>query len=174
MDLSFIEKIAPTLASALGGPLAGIAVSTLGNALGWNDATKDDVTKMLSTGQLSGDQAAALQKAELELKQHESDNGFKFSELETRDMESARQREIAVKDKMPAVLAVLAISSGIIVTVMVFSGNAPALKDPVLAATAGTIVGYVFGEIKQVYAYYFGSTSSSRTKDATIAAQAAK
>lgn len=169
MDMSWLAKIAPTVAAALGGPLAGIAVSALGSALGLSEPTKQAVTEALQSGNLTGEQIAAIKLAEIQLKQRESDNGFKFAELATRDMESARNREIAVKDKTPAVLAGLAVVSGAIIGSLVLAGMTPALKDPALAATAGTVVGFVFNEIKQVYSYYFGTSASSGRKDATIA-----
>ena len=38
-----LKAIAPTIATALGGPLAGLAVDALGAAFGWTDATKEKV-----------------------------------------------------------------------------------------------------------------------------------
>ena len=37
----FLKTIAPTLASALLGPLGGVAVAAIGNVLGMSDATTD-------------------------------------------------------------------------------------------------------------------------------------
>lgn len=151
--------------------MAGIAVTALGNALGWQDATKDDVQKMLQTGQLSGDQLAAVKKAELELKQHESDNGFKFAELEIRDRESARAMQIANKSLTPEILSWIIVAGFFALNgYLIVEGNPDALSDVILGRIQGT-VDTAFGI---VLAFWLGTSRSSQNKDATIAAQAAK
>lgn len=170
MDLSFLEKIAPTLASALVGPLAGIAVTALGNALGWKDATKDDVTKMLSTGQLSGEQIAAVKVAELELKKTESDNGFKFAELEVRDRESARAMQTANKSATPEILSWLIVLSTLALEgYVLLYGLPPDAPDLVV----GRILGTLDLAFATVLTFWLGSSRQSQNKDATIHAQAA-
>lgn len=151
--------------------MAGIAVTALGNALGWADATKDDVQKMLQTGQLSGDQLAAVKKAELELKQHESDNGFKFAELEIRDRESARQMQIANKSWTPEILSwlIVVVTLGLEGAVLIY--GVPAQAPELLV---GRILGTLEGAFMTVIAFWLGTSRSSQNKDATIAAQASK
>lgn len=171
MDLTWLKGIAPTIASAFGGPLGGIAVSAITAAMGWKDGTKDDVLKMLSTGQLSGDQLAAVQKAELELKQHESDNGFKFAELEIRDRESARAMQIANKSLTPEILSWIIVAGFFALNGwLIINGNPDALADVILGRIQGS-VDMAFGT---VLAYWMGTSQSSRSKDNVIAAQAAK
>jgi len=60
-----VGTVAPGLATALGGPLAGAAVKVLGDKLlGRPDASQEEVAEALSAGSLSGDQIVALKKAE--------------------------------------------------------------------------------------------------------------
>lgn len=169
MDTDWLKNVAPTVASALGGPLAGIAVSALGKALGWTDATKDDVTKMISATSMTSEQVAALKKAEIELKQHESDNGFKFAELEIRDRESARAMQIAVKSYTPEVLSwIIVLGFFVLNGYLIYHGNPASLDDVILGRIQGT-VDTAFGI---VLAFWLGSSKQSQTKDVTIAAQA--
>jgi hypothetical protein len=171
MDLSWLKGVAPTVASALGGPLAGVAVTALGNALGWKDATKDDVTKMLSTSQLSGEQLAAVKTAELELKQHESDNNFKFAELEIRDRESARAMQIATKSSTPEILSwMIVVGFFALNGYLIVAGNPEALADVILGRIQGSI-DMAFGT---VLAFWLGTSQGSRNKDMVIAANATK
>jgi hypothetical protein len=171
MDLSWLKGIAPTVASALGGPLAGVAVTALGNALGWQDATKDDVTKMLATNQLSGEQLAAVKKAELELKQHESDNNFKFAELEIRDRESARAMQIANNSSTPEILSwMIVVGFFVLNGYLIVAGNPEALADVILGRIQGSI-DMAFGT---VLAFWLGTSQGSKNKDAFIAATATK
>lgn len=163
MDMTWLTKIAPTVATALAGPLGGVAVAALGKALGWDDATPEKVSAMLESGNLNGEQVAAIRQAELALKQHESDNGFKFAELEIRDRDSARQREMAVKDSTNQVLAFTIVGAFIAMVAATLLGYAK-----VESVLAGTLVGYLSAKAEQVLAYYFGSSRGSQAKDATI------
>ena len=169
MNLDWVKDLAPTVATALGGPLAGIAVKAIGGALGWDNATKDDVQKMLSTGQLTPEQAAAVRKAEIELKQHESDNNFKFAELEIRDRESARAMQVVTKSWTPEVLSWgIVLGFFILNGYLIIKGNPIGLDDVILGRIQGT-VDTAFGI---VLAFWLGTSKSSQNKDYTIAAQA--
>ena len=167
----WLLKLAPTVATALGGPLAGIAVSALGNALGVPDATQEKISDILQSGNMTGEQIAAVKVAELELKKHESDNGFKFAELEVRDRESARAMQIATKSNTPEVLSwlIVAATLGLEGWVLLYGlpSDAPEL-------VVGRILGTLDTAFTGVLAYWLGSTVGSKIKDATIATQAAK
>lgn len=171
MDMTWLEKIAPTVATALGGPLGGVAATMVGKALGWEEATPAKVQDLLQSGELTAEQVAAIRTAELQLKQHESDNGFKFAELEIRDRDSARQREVAVKDRIPGILG-LAITVGFfgVLTYMLKFGIAKEAGGEALLVMLGAL-GTSFGAI---ISYYFGSTSGSRAKDDVIKGLAGK
>lgn len=162
--MDWLKAIAPTVATALGGPLAGIAVSALGSALGMSDATKDKITEALQSGQLSSEHIAAIKQAEMQLKAHEQELGFKFAELEIRDRDSARQREMAVKDGTNKILAYTVVGSFIAMVGATLMGYAKI--DSVLA---GTLVGYLSAKAEQVLAYYFGSTKGSADKTKLLA-----
>lgn len=63
-----VGSVAPGLAAALGGPLAGAAVKVLADKLlGAPNASEEDVAAALSSGSLTGDQITALKQAEIEL-----------------------------------------------------------------------------------------------------------
>lgn len=164
MNLDWLKTVAPTVASALLGPLAGVAVEVVGSALGMTDATKDKVTEVLQSGNLNSDQIAAIRKAELELKQHEMDNGYKFAELEVADRKDARNREIQTKDNVNKILAYTIVGSFIAMVGACLLGYAK-----VESVLAGTLVGYLSAKAEQVLAYYFGSSRSSDNKTELLA-----
>jgi hypothetical protein len=63
-----IGSVAPGLATALGGPLAGAAVKVIADkVLGNPNATEADLATALSTGTLTGEQIQALKQAEIEM-----------------------------------------------------------------------------------------------------------
>lgn len=162
--MDWLKTIAPTIATALGGPLAGVAVEVVGAAMGWKDATKESVVDAISKGQLSGDQVLALKQAEIDLKAKEQELGFKFAELDIRDRDSARQREMSVKDNTNTVLAYTVVGAFVALVAGTMLGWAR-----VDSALAGTLVGYLSAKAEQVLAYYFGSTKGSFEKSRLLA-----
>lgn len=170
MNLDWLKAIAPTVASALGGPLAGLAVTAVGAAFGWSDATKDKVLDTLQTGNLTADQITALKVAEIEMVKNEREFGFKFAELEIRDRESARSMQIATKSSTPEVLSwVVIVSTVVLEGYVLLVGLPPEAPELVV----GRILGTLDMAFATVLAFWLGTSKSSQTKDATIAAQAA-
>lgn len=166
--MDWLKTIVPLLGTALGGPLGGAAAAMIADKLGIPDKTVQAVSEVLNSGRMSADQIASLKLAEIDFQKFLKEQNIKLEEISASDRDSARKREIAVKDKMPAVLAILILIAATYVSYMVFYGGSTAFKDPATAATAGTIVGYIFSELKAAFAYYFGTTASGQTKDATI------
>lgn len=176
-----ISSIAPTLATMLGGPLAGTAVTALESALGLTPgAGADGVTAAVAAGmtpeQISAIRAADQTHAE-RLKQMDIDvlklnDDFVASMVtaDNTDRASARDREIKVGGWTTPVLAWCIVGAALLTGICVVCGVMP--KDPVLATSAGVALGYLFAEAKTVTSYYFGSSSGSQAKDATIQAQA--
>lgn len=162
--MDWLKTIAPTVATALGGPLAGLAVDALGKAFGWQDATIEKVQELLASGQLNAEQIAAIKMAEMDLVKHERELGFKFEELLTKDRDSARQREAAVKDNTNKILAYVVVGAFIAMVASILMG-----WSKVESVMAGTLVGYLSAKAEQVLAYYFGSTKGSADKTALIA-----
>lgn len=167
----WLLKLAPTVASALGGPLAGLAVSALGSALGMPEATSSKITDLLQSGTMTGEQIAAIKQAELTLKTHESDNGFKFAELDVRDRESARAMQVATRSWTPEIISWVVILATVALEGYVLVAGLP-VQVPELVA--GRILGTLDAAFTTVLAFWLGSSISNRIKDATIANQAAR
>lgn len=164
MNLDWVKAVAPTVATVLGGPLAGLAVEAVGAAFGWEESTKEKVEAALTNGQLSGDQLLQLKQAELALIEKEQELGFKFAELDIRDRDSARNREVQVKDNTNKILAYTVVGAFVALVAGTMLGWAK-----VDSALAGTLVGYLSAKAEQVLAYYFGSTKGSADKTALLA-----
>lgn len=71
--MNFLKDIAPTIATALGGPLAGAAVSFLAGKLGLSDATQEKVQQVLA-----GADPVRLKELELDFAKFMADNGIKI------------------------------------------------------------------------------------------------
>lgn len=164
-----IGTAAPWLATALGGPLAGQAVSAIAGAMGLKPDSKiEDIQKALQAGQLTGDQMVALKQAEQQFQLAMQQAGFADTEhlasIAEQDRDSARQREIAVKDWTPRVLAYLIVASFIGVVAATLGGLSKV--DSVLA---GTLIGYLSAKCDLVFSYFFGSSASSDRKTELLA-----
>jgi len=154
--LDTLEKLAPTVASALGSPVAGMAVGALESALG---VSGDDVQKTIESGKLTGDQVAAIQQAELALKAKAQELGLDFAKLGNEDRASARQMQQNVKSWVPPFLAIAVTLGffGILVGLMLGKINQATEVDIMLGSLGTAWTGIV--------SFFFGSSASSQSKD---------
>lgn len=163
---NLIATVAPWIGTALGGPLGGMAVNAIGDALGLSDKTEASIKAALSGA--TPEQMLALKQADQSFAEKMQELGFaneqKLAELAMQDRDSARKREAAVQDWTPRVLAYALVGAFIAVIVGVLGGWGKA--DSVLA---GTLIGYLSAKAEQVVAYYFGSSSGSDKKTEIMA-----
>lgn len=103
--MSFLSTLLPTIGNLLGGPLGGLAVDAAAKALGMSDATADKVQKALTSGNLSADQIAALQSADLQLKTRMAELGIDAEKLAAADRASAREMQTSTGSWVPSTLA---------------------------------------------------------------------
>lgn len=113
---------------------------------------------------------AEAQQKLLELKQNGElkieEFAVKREEIAATDRDSARKREMEVKDKVPATLAFIVVICTFSTLGFVLTGKVALTGEQGLVV--GTIIGAVTTFVTQVLNYYFGSTSSSSQKNATI------
>lgn len=162
-----IGTVAPALATALGGPLAGMAVATIGSALGLGDAaTEDQISQVLQRP--TNDQLLALKKAEQDFTLRMRELDVDVERIHQADRDSARRRESSTGDVWtPRALAAVALAAFLACVWFVFSHKLTGM-DAAQIALIGGVVGYASAKADTVIAYYFGSSSSSASKDAMI------
>ena len=157
--MSWLTQIAPTIATAIGGPFGGLAYEAVSKVLGVN---QDDAKKMLEDGKLSADQIAAVQQAEITLKARAQELGLDFAKLSVEDRKSARDMQVSTKSKLPSILALL-------VTLGFFGILAGLMLGKV---EHGTEIDIMLGSLgtawSGIISFYFGSSSSSQSKDSMI------
>ena len=161
-----IGSIAPTIATALGGPVAGMAVKAISGALfGHENASEDDIMAALANP--NGDQLAALKKIDADFKVQMKSLDIDLERISAADRDSARNMEIQTRDWIPRVLAV-GVTVGFfgIVGYILHYGLPPTGGEALLMliGTLGTAWTSVMG-------FYFGSSAGSKQKtDALTAA----
>lgn len=161
-----LKTVAPTVASALLGPMGGIAVAAIGSAIGIDAPTQDKIAKAFTAGQLTPEAMEKIKLLELDYQNQEKERGFKYAELAFKDVGSARQMQIATHSKMPAVLTVM-------VTVGFFGILSLLFFHPELKGNE--IVMVMVGQLSAVWAgcvtFYTGTTYGSASKNAMLAAK---
>jgi hypothetical protein len=99
--------------------------------------------------------------AQLELIKMKDAGELETLRIELSDVDSARKREIEVKDRMPATLALLSLALFAAALWALLSGQVDKSNAEVVYLLLGTLNGIV----GTVFAYYFGTTRSSQQKN---------
>lgn len=165
-----LETIAPWIATALGGPMAGSAVTWAEKALGVAPGTfknGQDILNAVAGG--TPEQRLAFKQADNDFALHMQQLGFQdvetLAKIAEDDRDSARKREIAVKDWTPKVLAYgVTIGFFAILGFMLAHALPDGAKDPLLIMLGALQSAWV-----GVITYYFGSSSGSDRKTELLA-----
>jgi hypothetical protein len=161
---SIIATVAPALATALGGPLAGVAVKTIADkVLGRPDATPSDVETAILSG-TTPELLLKLKQADQDFAKAMAEAGIALEKLETEDRASARAMQVATRDWVPGVLAMIFVVGFFSLLYALTRVQIPVDNREVLIAMVGTMGGAVM----TVLTFYFGSSKSSQNKDAVL------
>ena len=154
--MDWLTQLAPTIATALGGPLAGMAVSAVSKAIG---CTPEEVQNVISSGKLDATQVAAIQQAELELKKQAQAMNLDFEKLANDDRKSARDMQAVTRSFIPPLLAV-GVTLGFfgILFGLMYGQIQHAPQIDIMLGSLGTAW-------TGIIAFYFGSSASSQNKD---------
>lgn len=164
--MEWLKQLAPTAATLLGGPLAGMAVDAIGNALGMKDATKDQVKDLLTSGTLNADQMAAIKKAEADLILKVKELDIDMEKVHAGDRASARDMAAKTGDIWtPRIIALVVFIVWGAVNWKLFNGTISGDMRELVARALGTLDGTLLA----VVYYYFGSSSGSKDKTDAIA-----
>lgn len=159
--MDWLKTIAPTIATAMGGPLAGMAVDAIGNALGMKDATKDQIKDLLSSGTLTSDQMASIKQADASLKVRMKELEIDMEKVHAGDRNSAREMAARTGDVWtPRVMALVVFIVWGAVNYKLFNGTINSDMRELVARALGTLDAVLMAVIY----YYYGSSSSSAAK----------
>jgi len=170
--LGFLRKAAPFVAKALelGGPVGAMAGAVLNSVAGTPVSTSDDLAaafaKTPDQQKFIADLRASEQQFALQMKQLEINSVDELEKIMADDRASAREREIAVKDKVPAILA-FAITLGFFATLWFVFGHGVKTEARDMA---NIMVGTLGTAWVGVVTYYFGSSRGSDRKTEILAA----
>jgi len=161
-----LKALAPTVATALGGPLAGAAVSAIGSLLGIDKPTQETIGKMFTDGQITPDQLAEIRKLEMQYQNDEKERGFKYSELEFKDRDSARNMAIQTHSVTPSLLTWIIVTLTLLAEAALLFNQVPPGADPIII---GRVLGTMDSALVMVLSFWFGSNSNSQRKTELLA-----
>lgn len=152
---SLLKSLAPTVAEAAGGPLAGMAIKMVASRMGSPDASVEELEKILETQpekallakQADGEFQTRLKEMELDLE------SFK---AEVDDRKDARKT--FGDDPMPKVFAMVALL-GFLGYVFMVTIQPPDANDD---GVVNLILGYLGGLVSGISAFFFGGSNGKK------------
>jgi hypothetical protein len=154
--MDWLKQIAPTIATALGGPLAGLAVDAISKAVGIDPK---DVNKTIAEGKLTADQIAQIKTAEIAMAARAQEMGLDFEKIAVDDRKSARQMQSTTQSWIPGIMAIAVTIGffGILVGLMTEHFKTSDALMLMLGSLGTAWTGII--------AFYFGSSAGSQAKD---------
>ena len=154
--MDWLKQIAPTIATALGGPLAGLAVDAISKAVGIDPK---DVNKTIAEGKLTADQIAQIKTAEIAMAARAQEMGLDFEKIAVDDRKSARQMQSTTQSWIPGLMA-------IVVTIGFFGILVGLMTEHFKTSDALMLMlGSLGTAWTGIIAFYFGSSAGSQKKD---------
>lgn len=165
---SFVRGIAPTVGAAVAGPLGASVLGGLSQIiLGRPDGSEADIATAVASGNLTPEQIVQIKQLEADLQKHESEIGFKYADLEFQetqaylaDVQSARAREIAVRDYMPQIIFFLLLGLYAGEVLLFYFGDMP--QDEFVRALMTKAFATVEIGLTGAIAYFIGSSKGSK------------
>jgi len=155
--IGLVKNAAPAVATALGGPMAGKAVSMISGMLGVEDNV-EAVTKAIQA-----DPNLALKLRELDLKELELQNADRDS-ARKREMEIVKSDAHFITKNITSLLALGTVAGAMVMTALVFFVDFPDSQENIIIF----VLGFLSSAATQVLSYYFGSSAGSKDKDEKI------
>ena len=159
--MDWLKSIAPTIATAMGGPLAGMALEAVSKAIGVDPS---EVQNTINSGKMTAEQIASIQTAEIALKARAQEMGLDFEKLAVADRSSARQMQISTNSFVPPTLSIMIVVAWSAVQYFLLTHIIDSSMRELIARVLGTLD----GALMLVLSFYFGSSSGSQAKDTMI------
>ena len=153
--MDWLKQIAPTLATAIGGPFGTMAYGLAASALG---VSAEEAQKTIESGKLTSEQIASVQQAEIAIKARAQELGLDFAKLGAEDKKSARDMQIATRSWIPPIMA-MGVTIGFfgILAGLMYGQIQHAPQIDIMLGSLGTAW-------TGIISFYFGSSAGSQAK----------
>lgn len=161
-----VGKVAPWIGTALGGPLGGMAVAAIADALGLDDKTESAIKAAI--GGATPEQLLAVKQADQDFALKMQELGFHnvqaLESIAAKDRDSARQLQAAQRSYIPAVLSIIVVGGYLVLLVGLMTQRLTVDDSQAMLLMLGALQ-LGFGT---VLAFWFGTTSAALKADQTI------
>jgi hypothetical protein len=141
--------------------MGGLALEAVGKCLNIDSATTDKVQKALNAGNLTAEQMASLQAADLQLKTRMAELGIDAEKLAQADRASAREMQKSTGSWVPAALAMTLTACYLGIICALLTGDMKLWSDPTLTLLLGGLT----SGFTAVLGFYFGSSHVQQPGD---------
>lgn len=163
-----LQAVAPTVATMLGGPMAGLAATVVGRILlGKGDDTPTSAAEAqaaIAAAVATPEGLAKLREAEARIIELQANLQIELGRQAMEDRKDARAREVAVRDATPRILAALATFAWLAMMCALYLMPVPEGNREMLVRAMGTMDALLL----LAWNYYFGSSAGSARKTETM------
>lgn len=163
-----VGTVAPAIGTALGGPLAGLALKAVATSFGLDESSSEEQVSAAIAGATPAD-LLKLKQADQQFYKDMKALDVDLERIAMEDRNSARQREIAVKDNTNRNLAYAYTIGyfGLLGAILHWGVN----KE--VETLVNVLLGILTAAQASIMGYYFGSSKGSDEKTKIIANQGA-
>ena len=154
--LKGLKKVAPVAASVAS--VTGVLPPGVGKILGVGDHAPDEEIER-AVVRADPTQLAELRRVDADLEKTLAENGLKRFVAEAADRDSARKREIAVRDSTPRILAFIVL--GGVLGLAYFAVFKQVQSEPLVHLALGGLI----AKLGAIFQYYFGAPSEKATDE---------
>ena len=153
---NIIGAVAPTLGSAMGGPLGGMAMGKIAEVLG---VSNDQKSVQQAIQNATPEQMMEIKKAEQEFEAQMKKLDVDVFKLETQDKQNARS--MFSKDWTARIIGI-AVIGGFLGYIFLVTLQQPEQNSEALI---NLVLGYLGGLASAIISFYFGASNTSDKKD---------
>lgn len=154
---AIVKTVAPVLGTALGGPLGGMAVKAIAEALGLDEHTEDAISTALAGAK--PEDLLKIKQADQQFAKDMKALDVDLVRISAGDRDSARKREVDTKDWTPRLLAfAIVLTWGMVQWYILHNIIADDMRELVMR-----VLGTLDAALMLVLAYYFGASAQPGT-----------
>lgn len=166
--LDILRVAAPTVATALGGPLAGMAVKFVADKLGLPADDEEAIVNAVKG--MDPAQLVQMKQMDIEFQKFLKQNEIDLEKIAANDRADARNLLVQTKSLVPAILSFSITGGYFSILILMLRGDLRIGDSQALLLMLGSL-STAWGMIVQ---FWFGSSAGSAKKDDTIYAATAK